>query len=160
MSPRRPHFGFTRTGQAVHQRVIDHHPASTRYERFNRRVAIMITKNVGTMTCFWAFSALALLSLPATLKLAGVIRTAWLIPAFFLTFGFIYLIQWCAQNYIQLVLLPALMVGQNLQNDAADARAAKTFEDVERVVDLLRLDTEGGLKDLYEAISQLLAART
>ncbi len=39
-------------------------------------------------------------------------------------------VSWTSQA-IQLVLLPALMVGQNLQNVAADARAAKTFEDVE-----------------------------
>jgi hypothetical protein len=159
-----PHFGRTRHGLAVHARVADHHPAGTRYERFNRSVAVVITRNVGTMTCFWLFTVLALLSLPATLKLAGVIKSAWVLPAFFLTFGFIYLIQWVAQNYIQLVLLPALMVGQNLQNEASDARSAKQFEDVEALrsdvtVALDRLDdkTEGGIKAVLDAVGVLAA---
>ena len=40
----------------------------------------------------------------------------------------IALVAWVAQTIIQLVRLLALMVGQNLQNQAADARASKTFE--------------------------------
>jgi hypothetical protein len=47
------------------------------------------------------------------------------------------------------------MVGQNLQNIAADARSAKTFEDVERVLDLLDCRTQGGLHDILAAIEDL-----
>ena len=65
------------------------------------------------------------------------------------------LVEWAAQSFIQLVLLPALMVGQNLQNIAADARSAKTFEDVERIIDLLDAHTQGGVKDILEAIDAL-----
>jgi hypothetical protein len=56
------------------------------------------------------------------------------------------------------------MVGQNLQNEAADARAAKTFEDVEdarqslvRVIDLLDCHTVGGLHDILQAVESLKA---
>jgi hypothetical protein len=79
----------------------------------------------------------------------------------------IALVSWVAQTFIQLVLLPALMVGQNLQNEAADARASKTFEDVEdarqrltQVIDLLDVHTQGGLHDLLEAIESLKAGPT
>jgi len=130
MSPR---FGFTRLDLPVHALVGDYHRAGTKYEKFNKAVALWITRNVGTMTCYWLFTVIALLSLPATLKLAGIIKGNAFFPAFFMTIGFIYLIQWVAQSYIQLVLLPALMVGQNLQNEAADARNAKIFEDVEEL---------------------------
>lgn len=126
-----PHFGTTRTGHDVHLATVDHMPSETRYQRVNKRLAVWITKNVGTMSCFWVFTVLALLSLPATLRLMNVIPQKEIIPSFFLSFGFIYLITWVCQNYIQLVLLPALMVGQNLQNEANDARSAKQFEDVE-----------------------------
>jgi hypothetical protein len=58
--------------------------------------------------------------------------------------------------------VPALMVGQNLQIEAADARAAKTFEDVEdarnsikQALTLLDIHTEGGLKTLLDAIEAL-----
>ncbi len=76
--------------------------------------------------------------------------------------GFILVVSWISQSFIQLVLLPALMVGQNLQNVAADARAAKTFEDVEdarehikQALDLLDLHTEGGLKVVLDAVESL-----
>lgn len=151
----KPYFGITKTGHAVHLHVLDHHPGGTRYQRFNKQVAIWITKNVGTMTCYWLFTILALLSLPATLKLAGVLHSNQFFPAFVMTIGFIYLIQWIAQSYIQLVLLPALMVGQNLQNVAADARAAKTFEDVEVIIDRLDTHTQGGLKEVLDAVNAL-----
>jgi hypothetical protein len=130
-----PHFGFTQLGHAVHVRTADHLPSETRYQRFNRRLALWITRNVGTMTCFWVFTVLSMLSLPATLHQMGV--HVPLIPAYFLTFGFVLLITWICQNWIQLVLLPALMVGQNLQNEASDARSAKTFEDVEALRTLM-----------------------
>lgn len=151
-----PHFGRTRTGHAVHLRTEDHHPAETGYERFNKRLALWLTRNVGTMTCFWAFTVLAGLSLPATLVLMGwVPKTIPYVPAFVLGYGWIYLIQWIAQSYFQLVLLPALMVGQNLQNAAADARAAKTFEDVELLLDRLDTATPGGLADVMAAVARV-----
>jgi hypothetical protein len=53
------------------------------------------------------------------------------------------------------VLLPALMVGQNLQSATADARAAKTFEDTEKILDRLDTHTAGGLRDVLAAIEAL-----
>jgi hypothetical protein len=159
-----PHFGFTAQGLEVHLRTIDYHDVNQAYARVNSKLALWITRHVGTMTCFWAFSVLALLSLPATLKEAHV-HVNFLygaIPAFFLTFGFIYLITWICQNYIQLVLLPALMVGQNLQNQASDARSAKSFEDLQKAksdisvaLDLLDTKTQGGLKEVLDAVHAL-----
>ncbi len=84
------------------------------------------------MTCFWIFCCLSFLSLPAVLVLAGVIPETW-IPKPVRTFGFSLLIAWICQNFIQLILLPALMVGQNLQNQANDARSTKMFENVEDI---------------------------
>jgi Zn-dependent protease with chaperone function len=151
-----PRFGFTRHGLAVHARVADHHPAATPYQRFNKRVAMALTGGVGTMTCFWLFCCLSLCSLPAVLSAFSAFRGDF--PAWMIRASIIALVAWVAQTLIQLVLLPALMVGQQLQNMAADARAAKTFEDVERVIDLLRLDTDGGLRDLYDKLHAELAA--
>lgn len=154
-----PHFGHTKHGLPVHLRVADYHAAGTAYQAANRKIALWITQHVGTMSCFWAFSVLALLSLPATLKEANV-HISFLyaaIPAFFLTFGFIYLVTWVCQNYIQLVLLPALMVGQNLQSEASDARSAKQFEDTEVIVDRLDERTQGGIQVLAAALARIEA---
>jgi uncharacterized membrane protein len=149
-----PTFGFTRHGHAVHAKTVDHMPGDTAYARFNKRLALLITANIGTMTCFWIFSVMAFMSLPATLHLVGWIPNHWILPTFFISYGFIFLISWVCQTYFQLVLLPALMVGQNLQNQAADARAAKSFEDTELVVDRLDTHTQGGITEVLDRLEQ------
>jgi len=106
---------------------------------FNAKVAVILTRVVGTMWAFWVFNGIALVSLPSA------IRTGQLT----------IIINWVSSNWIQLILLPALMVGQNLQNIAADARSAKTFQDVETVLDRLDTHTQGGLKDVIDAIESL-----
>jgi hypothetical protein len=121
---------------------------------------MVLTNSVGTMTCFWIFCILSVCALPATLVAAHVLPSS---IGFIAATGFILTITWVSQNFIQLVLLPALMVGQNLQNIAADARSAKTFEDVEsakadlvRTLDLLDCETTGGLQVLNEKLDRLL----
>jgi hypothetical protein len=145
-------------GIPVHARTRQYIPALLRIgprqirrdlkaaDSFNAKVAVLLTRAVGTMWCFWAFNGIALISLPSAIR----------------TGNLTVLINWVSSNWIQLILLPALMVGQNLQNIAADARAAKTFEDIETVkgemataLDALDTKTEGGLKDVLDAIHQL-----
>ena len=146
-----PHWGHTKLGMPVHARVMDHHKGG-----FNKKIALTLTARVGTMGMFWWFNVLSLLSLPATLVLVGVFAAPKAGPLhFFLTFGWIYLITWICQNYIQLVLLPALMVGQNLQNEASDARSAKSFEDTELIADRLDTHTQGGITEILAAVGKL-----
>lgn len=127
-----PHFGWTRSGQAVHLRTEDHHGAGSRYQRVNKRLALLLTSKVGSMTCFWVFWGVCFTILPSVLHAMGL-SSMPLVPRFMLSFGFNLLGTWLFSTCFQLTLLPALMVGQNLQNEAADARAAKTFEDVEEL---------------------------
>ncbi len=75
--------------------------------RFNERVAGRITDLVGTMWTAYLFAALALVSLPAAL-LSG---------------DAIVIVGWVAQTFLQLVLLPIIMVGQALQQQRHDALA-------------------------------------
>ena len=133
-----PHFGYTKSGRAVHQRTLDHLPRRHVVDRFNSRLAILITKVVGSMWCAYAFGLFDLISLPDAIR-AGT-------PA---------IISWIAQTFLQLVLLSVIMVGQNIQAQASDARAAKTFEDTELVVDRLDVTTEGGLKAILDAVNAL-----
>jgi hypothetical protein len=160
MTEQNPVHGFTRLGQAVHKRTVDHLPTDSPYQRLNKAVAVSLTKYIGTMTCFWAFCLLALFSLPAVLSGFSVFHSAF--PAVIIKTSIIALVAWVAQTFIQLVLLPALMVGQNLQNEAAGARAAKTFEDVEdarngieQALKLLDIHEEGGIKAILDAIASL-----
>jgi hypothetical protein len=150
-----PTHGWTKHGHAVHTKVIDHMPTAATYQRANKKLALALTQNVGTMTCFWVFCVISLSALPATLVAAKVLPAS---IGFIAAAGFILCITWISQNFIQLVLLPALMVGQNLQNEAADVRAAKTFEDTEVIVDRLDERTEGGIKTILDRLDILEAA--
>ena len=139
---RKPHFGFTRHGQPVHLRATDHLPAGNPVTRFNKWVAVQVSRGVGTMWCAYIFAGIALYGLPAALRPGGE-----------------GLVSWIAQTFLQLVLLSVIIVGQNIQSQASDARAAKTFEDVESVkgdiataLDRLDLHTQGGLKDILDAV--------
>ena len=97
MSTHHPHFGFTKTGRAVHQHTVDHHPDGSPYQRFNRAVALLLTRSVGTMTCFWLFCLLALCSLPAVLN--GLVRcSTGVFPAVIIKASFIALVAWVAQT--------------------------------------------------------------
>jgi hypothetical protein len=157
-----PTFGFTRAHEwPVHAHTFSHLANHTTYNRFNKAVAVRITKNVGTMTCFWVFCLLAILGLPAALVEAGVLPPSIGVIG---SLGFIVVVQWVAGSFLQLVLLPSLMVGQNLQNAAADARAAKTLEHAEdiyehvvTIIDLLDMHTQKGLGDVHGYLEALRA---
>jgi hypothetical protein len=149
----KPHFGITRTGHPVHARTHDYHSVDSAYSRFNKRVAIKVTGGVGSMTCAWIFSLLALVSLPAVMTEAFNLH---FFPHWLITVGLIALVAWIAQTFLQLVLLSVIMVGQNVQQEASDARSAKTFEDTEMIVDRLSLDTEGGIQVLNDKLDRII----
>lgn len=89
--------------QDVRKAVYGEHPIG----RFNSRLAVLITKSVGSMWCAYAFGLLALVSLPAAIE----------------SHSAIVMVGWIAQTFLQLVLLPIIIVGQNVQSAANDARA-------------------------------------
>jgi hypothetical protein len=45
------------------------------------------------------------------------------------------IVAWVAQTFLQLVLLPVIIVGQNIQAAAADARAIATYEDATAILE-------------------------
>ncbi len=152
----KPHFGFTLTGHEVHLSTHDYHKAGTAYQRFNKWAATWITKNVGTMTAFWIFTVLAAFVTPSCLFAAGYIH--W--HSFITTFGFELLATLILSTWLELALMPAIMVGQNLANAANDARSAKQFEDTEVIVDRLDTHTQGGLQEVLAAIEALSARQS
>ena len=145
-----PTHGYTRDGQPVHARTVDHHATDSAYQRFNKKLAVGITKNVGTMTSAYLFCLLSLCSLPAILN-----QTGWFghpFPHWMISVSLIALVAWVAQTFLQLVRLPIIIVGQNVQAEASDARAAKTFQDVETIVDRLDIHTQGGIAELRDEL--------
>jgi hypothetical protein len=93
-------------------KVADLLPRGTAVNRFNTKVALVVTQVVGSMWCAYAFALFDLISLPAAIR-SG--------PA--------AIVSWVAQTFLQLVLLSVIMVGQNVQAAAADKRAEATFHD-------------------------------
>lgn len=78
--------------------------------RFNSRLAVGITKAVGTMWCAYLFVLISLISFPQALMA-------------FLRGDTIVGITWLSQSFLQLVLLPIIIVGQNVISASQDARA-------------------------------------
>jgi hypothetical protein len=87
--------------------------------RLNAKVGLKITLVVGTMWCAYLFTLIALVSAPSAFK----------------TGNSLIIIAWIAQTFLQLVLLPIIIVGQNVQAAAADARAQATYEDAAAVLE-------------------------
>lgn len=85
----------------------------------NNRIGLAITKRVGTMWAAYVFAGLALVSLPAAIASGNTL----------------VIVAWIAQTFLQLVLLPVIIVGQNIQAAAADARAIATYEDATAILE-------------------------
>jgi hypothetical protein len=85
----------------------------------NQKLGLFITKSVGTMWAAYAFFGLTLVSLPAVI----------------MTGDPVLIVAWIAQTFLQLVLLPIIIVGQNIQAAAAEKRAVMTYEDAAAVLD-------------------------
>jgi hypothetical protein len=56
-------------------------------------------------------------------------------PSAFKTGNQLIIVAWIAQTFLQLVLLPIIIVGQNVQAAAADARSQATYEDAVAVLE-------------------------
>jgi hypothetical protein len=109
---------------------------------FNTRVAVKITKSIGSMWCAYVFALIALISLPAALQ----------------SHSPIIIISWIAQTFLQLVLLPIIIVGQNVQAAASDARAEN---DHETLISILTLTSEvHGIAEQQTRILEILEKRS
>lgn len=84
----------------------------------NSRIGAYITSKVGTMWAAYVFICLALVSLPAAIDSRNLL----------------VIVAWTAQTFLQLALLPIIIVGQNAQARAADKRAEQTYTDAEAIL--------------------------
>ncbi len=125
-------------------------------EGFNAKVAVILTRGVGTMACAYVFCLISLTSLPAILVSAGVLSKSE-VPSFLTKPGLILIVAWIAQTFIQLVLLSVIMVGQSVQSAASDVRAATTLHDAEVILDRLDCSTEGGIKEILDRLDAIEA---
>jgi hypothetical protein len=137
-----------------HPRVAEHKKsgppkAADQAVGLNGRIAILVTATVGTMWCAYLFTILALISLPSAIKTGDTI----------------IIVAWIAQTFIQLVLLPVIIVGQNIASKASDKRAEMTYKDAdatfheaEQIQAHLQVQDDA-LNTLLDKLQKLEAAR-
>ncbi len=108
----------------------------------NDKIAIGITKVVATMWAAYVFAGLAFVALPAAIAQGSLT----------------VLVNWVSSNFLQLVLLPLIMVGQDLQGRHAETRAELDFEtntkaeaEIEKI--LKRLDEQD--KQILKIVEKL-----
>jgi uncharacterized membrane protein len=101
----------------------------------NSRIAVFLTKTIGSMWMAYAFICLALIGLFAILGISTPIIAL--------------IIAWLSQTFIQLVLLPVIMVGQNVLNRKQELQADELFEtskhsfhDIEQIMNHLDAQDE------------------
>src|SRR3981081_4379740 len=107
------HIPHPRLGRSP-VKVLEQHAGG-----FNGRLAVGITRAVGTMWAAYVFAALSLVSLPAAIR----------------SHDPVVLVSWVSQTFLQLVLLAVIMVGQEVQSKADDKRSQQTFDDAEALID-------------------------
>ena len=71
------------------------------------------------------------------------------------TMSLVAVVAWIASYFLQLVLLPIIIVGQNVQSEASDARAAKTFDDTEYIKNQVNENTDGGVKLILDRLDTI-----
>ena len=86
--------------------------------RLNAKIGLRITVLVGTMWTAYVFTLLALISAPSAFGSGNVL----------------IIVAWIAQTFLQLVLLPIIIVGQNVQAAAADQRSEATYNDASAIL--------------------------
>jgi hypothetical protein len=112
--PRADELRKARPVKTVDARRMDHPSAIV---RFNSRFGLIITMAVGSMWCAYLFAAIAFIALPDAIKA-----------------GPFFIVVWISSSFLQLVLLPIIIVGQNIQASSADKRAEETYKDAEAVL--------------------------
>ncbi len=127
------------------------HKAEQEASGVNTRIAVGLTKGVGTMWTAYSFAVLAIVGLLAIL--------GWLPPLVAL------LVVWASQTFIQLVMLPILSVGQNVLGRHAELIAdeqynttMKTFHDIEEIMQHLSAQDAELLRHTKMLIHLLSAA--
>ena len=92
-----------------------------KYTKVKNAVALWVVEHVATMECAVLFTCLACVSLPASLS-AGIATT----------------INWISTNFLQLVLLSVIMVGQDVQSKKSEKRASADHKMITEELKLLK----------------------
>ncbi|MGH2497742.1 MAG: hypothetical protein ACRDIV_23820 [Ktedonobacteraceae bacterium] len=117
----------------------------------NTRIAIGLTNGVGTMWTAYTFAVIAVVGLFAILGVFSPVVAL--------------LVAWASQTLIQLVLLPVIMVGQNVLGHKAELQSEEqfrttmsTYHDIEQIMQHLSAQDAELLKQSHMIIHLLKAS--
>lgn len=120
-----------------------------RLQGFNAKIAVALTRIVGSMPTAYTFVVIAVVGLLAILGVLSPIVAL--------------LVAWTSQTLIQLVLLPVIMVGQNVLNQHQELQAEEQFNttqhsyhDIEQIMEHLSKQDEELLRHT-ELLVQILS---
>jgi uncharacterized membrane protein len=146
---RHPRAAELRRGKPVSTVDVRRLNHANPFVRFNARFGLKVTLVVGTMWAAYVFSILALFALPSAIHQ-----------------GTYFIIVWLSSSFLQLVLLPVIIVGQNIQAAAADKRAEDTYKDAEAVLKEAEeiqnhlLAQDQAISDIVARLERLVGPRT
>lgn len=124
---------------------IEHHEKLTRLEK----IAVLVTERIGTMGFFLIIFLWTVLWIGSNI----------LAPASFQFDPYPAFVLWLfLSNLIQILLMPLIMVGQNLQGKHAEARAESDFEvnvKAEREIETVLLHLENQTELLLQIVRRL-----
>jgi hypothetical protein len=112
-----PHPHLKRRAEQGPVKIADAQAGKGPVARFNTRAAVLVTRTVGTMYCAYLFALIAFYGLPTAVK--G---------------GPSALVLWVSSEFLQLVLLPVIIVGSAVLAEVTDRLARRQFDDVEALL--------------------------
>jgi uncharacterized membrane protein len=146
---RHPRAAELRAGKPVKTADLRQVNHQNFFVRMNARFGLKVTLVVGTMWCAYVFTVIALFALPSAIKQ-----------------GTYFIVVWLSSSFLQLVLLPIIIVGQNIQATAADKRAEDTYKDAEAVLkeaeEIQRhlLAQDDAITDIVNRLEKLMGGTT
>jgi uncharacterized membrane protein len=146
---RHPRAAELRAGKPVKTADLRQVNHQNFFVRMNARFGLKVTLVVGTMWCAYVFTVIALFALPSAIKQ-----------------GTYFIVVWLSSSFLQLVLLPLIIVGQNIQATAADKRAEDTYKDAEAVLkeaeEIQRhlLAQDDAITDIVNRLEKLMGGTT
>jgi len=87
-------------------------------KKLNDKIALTITKVVGSMPCAYIFAVLACISLPSAIRSHDILT----------------MVSWVAQTFLQLVLLAVILKGQNIQGERTETVIARIDDNTEKTI--------------------------
>ena len=109
-----------------HTKLHQAHKAHRDSLSTNEKIAVFITNLVATMWAAYLFTAIAFVALPQAIE----------------SHSMTVLINWFSGNWMQFVLLPIILLGQNLASRKTDQLMLKVYEDAELLKELIETNTK------------------